>query len=312
MSDGLHKRVQVSAEDLDEGAARSCTACGNAQPRKSLTRVQQSPDVDYLECGRCGACSVSAFPRPSFLTSFYEQHYAGPHVDMTATYARGLGEHIARALTLPAGHGTYRILDFGGSDGSLGVEVARSLLRSGQIERASIVVVDFVAPTRVDDERISIRAASQLSDVHETFDLVMASAVLEHIPDLKPTMKALFERMSPDGWFYARTPYVLPMRRILPRFDLMFPAHVHDLGPTFWNNVCRTFELNAEVVASRPSYVQGSLRHNPVQTIAATLLKLPAHLELRLGAFVGKQQKLRTPHWRLVGGWEIVLRRLDA
>ena len=264
--------------------------------------MQQAPDVDYLACERCGACSVSAMPRAAFLKAFYEQHYAGPHVDTTATYARGLGAHIARSLTVSAAHGEpYRILDFGGSDGSLGVEVARSLIRAGKIERASIVVVDFVAPMRVADDCITITAAADIGDVHEVFDLVMASAVLEHIPELKPTLQALFARMSPHGWFYARTPYVLPLRRILPRFDLLFPAHVHDLGPEFWNNVCRTYELDAEVVASRPSYVQGTLRDNPLQTIAATLMKLPAHLELRLGA--------RTPRWRLVGGWEVVVRR---
>jgi hypothetical protein len=249
-------------------------------------------------------------PRAEFLKAFYETHYAGPHVDTTASYARGLGAHIARSLDVRADDSApYRILDFGGSDGSLGVEVARSLLRSGKIARALIVVIDFVAPMRVDDERISVTAASQLGDVREVFDLVMASAVLEHIPELRPTLQALFARMSPTGWFYARTPYVLPMRRILPRFDLLFPAHVHDLGPAFWNNVCRTFELDAEVVASRPSYVQGTLRDNPVQTIAATLLKLPTHLELKLGALVGKRPTLRTPHWRLVGGWEVVVRR---
>jgi hypothetical protein len=249
-------------------------------------------------------------PRPEFLKSFYSSQYAGPHVDTTATYARGLGVHVARSLAgVRATDEPYRILDFGGSDGSLGVEVARSLLGSGQIARASIVVVDFVAPMRVTDERISITAASELGDLHEEFDLVMASAVLEHIPDLSPTLRALFALMSPNGWFYARTPYVLPLRRILPRFDLLFPAHVHDLGPQFWNNICRTFDLDAEVVASRPSYVQGALRHNPVQTIIARLLKAPAHLELQLGALVGKQPKLRTPRWRLVGGWEVVVRR---
>jgi SAM-dependent methyltransferase len=243
-------------------------------------------------------------PRAAFLKAFYERHYAGPHVDTTATYARGLGAHIARSLTVPAtGGAPYRILDFGGSDGSLGVEVARSLMRSGQIERAAIVVVDFVAPTRSTDERISVTAASELDDAPGPFDLVMASAVLEHIPELKPTLQALFARISPNGWFYARSPYVLPLRRILPRFDLLFPAHLHDLGPKFWNNVCRTFELDAEVVTSRPSYVQGSLRDNPIQTIVATLLKLPAHLELRL------RPQLRTPYWRFVGGWEVLLRR---
>jgi hypothetical protein len=76
---------------------------------------------------------------------------------------------------------------------------------------------------------------------------------------------------------------------------------VHDLGDDFWGMLARWFPVPLEPVVSRPSIVQSGLRDEPVPTLAAYALKLPARVE---------SLWTRHPRAKLYGGWEVVLRRV--
>jgi SAM-dependent methyltransferase len=136
-----------------------------------------------------------------------------------------------------------------------------------------------------------------------SFDLIIASAVLEHLPKPVPTLIDLLGRLAPGGTFYARTPYVVPVMRVARRvrvpFDFTFPAHLHDLGQPFWDGLLdwlplREGSIGLTHVSSRPSPLETSLRSHPIRTAAAALLKAPWRV---LG-----------PRYSLVGGWETVYR----
>lgn len=199
--------------------------------------------------------------------------------------------------------GALRVLDFGGGDGTLAAAVASELLARGRAAAVDVTIADPTPARPSYDARIVVSSVPSLDDVVGHFDLVIASAILEHIPALGAAARALFARVDPGGAFYARTPYWAPFAALLPHVDLTFPGHVHDLGPEFWNAVTSTFGIPADVAASRPSIVETSLRRAPVRTAAATVLKAPGRLEaaLRPGAW-------RRPLWPWVGGWEVVLR----
>ena len=42
---------------------------------------------------------------------------------------------------------------------------------------------------------------------------------------------------------YARTPFVLPLARIVPSIDITYPGHVHDMGSVFWGRFIETFGM---------------------------------------------------------------------
>ncbi len=96
---------------------------------------------------------------------------------------------------------------------------------------------------------------------------------------------------------------MIPLARLIGKFDLTYPAHVHDMGSSFWNRFVQTFGLRADLIVSRASLIETAFREAPVRTVAAFIMKLPSHLELAL-----RHPRPVDPIWTLVGGWEVVLR----
>jgi hypothetical protein len=108
--------------------------------------------------------------------------------------------------------------------------------------------------------------------------------------------------MRPAGYFYARTPYVVPFARLIRTLDFTYPGHVHDLGSAFWNRVSKTFSLNARCVITGPSLVETTLASHPGRTVMAAVLKAPARFE----ELLSKRTRMDR-WWNFVGGWEIML-----
>jgi len=195
-----------------------------------------------------------------------------------------------------------RILDFGGGRGDLGMNLAR-LMRDGGANTVDVTLVDLNTASWPDEQGITFCWFSDLGELEDVFDVVIASVILEHIPALHPIVQLLLDRIAPGGLFYARTPYRLPLQRLLGGLSMYFPMHVHDLGPSFWNRVPDRYRVALEIVASRPAIVEARLSGRHVEAVIATLLKLPARIE---------RWARRNPKdfmWNLVGGWEVLFRR---
>jgi len=266
--------------------------------------LQEEPDVALLHCRNCHAASASRMPRPEALEKYYSNYYNGTEEKITSDTPDRLASHIVRYATPSMGNLTGRdisILDFGGGDSSISTRVAHEKLDQGA-RRVNTALVDHDQSTMEGSaDRIQITRPDELAQISgRSMDLVIASAVVEHIPEPREVLLQLLAALRSGGVFYARTPYVLPLSRIAKtintKFDFTYPAHVHDLGSRFWNNVIHILPLDGayQVIRSTPSIVETSFSQHFLRTLAAHVLKMPG--------YVFKET------YGLVGGWEVFIR----
>lgn len=299
---GFHKGVHVNRADVYE-ATEACPVCLSRQARQSIFEIQSNPEIDMLLCTICGAASASHMPRPELLDRYYAQYYKYNSGTYTFHNPQRFARHLLKSMRRVEEASSLRILDFGGGDGSLAVEMAQVLQnRATRPISITIEVIDYASPREPATTSVSIIGRRDLAEVQGPFNIILASAILEHIPDAHSAIRGLAALACSGAFMYARTPYILPIARLLPAIDITYPAHVHDMGATFWQRFIETFRLSARLMSSRPSLVETTLREAPLRTVAAHLLKSPALAELKL---LGRN---RSPRWNLVGGWEAVLR----
>ena len=196
------------------------------------------------------------------------------------------------------------MLDFGGGDGSISHAVAVEIAKRSSTP-VDIVVVDFnkslVVPT---DPRVTLSHVSGIQEIPEgqKFALVLASAILEHLPEPAEITRKLLSMLTSGGYFYARTPYMAPLLRLFSRvhigYDFTFPAHFHDLGQEFWDHILPTLRMASgewTLVRSRPSVVETSFSEDFGRTVLSHVMKAPWWIFRR--------------SYRLLGGWEVFIHR---
>ena len=290
-------------------ADAACPFC-HSDNRKHVGILQHEPEVELLQCERCGGASASRFPTQETLNAYYDAEFfpsvgtSSAHEQVTFENTRRFGRHLAGRLLRHVDEEALHLLDFGGSDGTLCVRVAEEMIAKGR-RSVDVTVIDYEQTlTEPDDDRIRVFRHAHLDRLEplSRFHLVVASAVLEHVPAPRPLISQLLNLVSTHGLFYARTPYVTPFVRLFDRigtkWDFFFPAHVHDLGQRFWEILFSgdVTQGDFEILESCPSIVETSLRSHPLTTIAAHIFKAPWYL-------------FRSPAYGLVGGWEIFVRR---
>ncbi len=246
-------------------------------------------------------------PKPTTLEAYYSHYYDDKDEKVTLDTPDRMACHIQRYAGRSMGNLSGRevsILDYGGGDGSISIRLAFKLLEQGA-KTISIALIDYDRTTiDASDHRILISRPERLEEISEqSMDLVIASAVIEHIPEPRDVLTRLFSSLKPDGIFYARTPYVIPLSKLTKvfgiRFDFTYPAHVHDLGARFWNNVTNILPLVGvyQAIRSTPSIVETSFGQHFLRTLAAHILKAPG--------YVFKES------YGLVGGWEVFIKRIS-
>jgi len=289
--------------DQTYDAGDCCPVCLSLARRSAVYEVQQDPLVVMLRCPDCEACSASRMPKPEALETYYRSYYLDSDRRVTMGSPTRFANHLLRFMPDLMRRPTLRVLDFGGGDGSLALAIVRRVrvLANRQIP-ASIEIVDYETPVRVDAETITITRRNNLSDISGPYDLILASAILEHIPDTHESISRLLDAATAGTFMYARTPYVLPFARLFRRLDVGYPAHVHDMGSAFWGKFIGTFRAPADLARSAPSFVETTFSQAPLRTALAHLLKCPAHLEVLFGG------PGSVPLWKWVAGWETVIR----
>lgn len=297
-----HKILHVRESDLLP-PEKVCPVCLSAESRQQTVLQQQNPDVWFLRCLHCKACSASRMPTQDFLKGLYSQFYASEDQEVTFRGVHRFAKHILSICPRP--QNISKILDFGGGSGALAIEVAEQLQKINR-RAIEICVVDFEKQELSKKGDISLTGVTDLSDIGESYDLVIASAVLEHIPDVNKQMLDLVSKLGPGGFFYGRTPFSIPLKQLFSKYDMLFPFHVHDMGFEFWNAFDGSFSLTLDYIASQPSIVESLLSEDPVRTVIAHSLKLPTRIELSLR---NSKTLRRPPVWPYVGGWEVGLVR---
>lgn len=302
----FHQSAHLLEHDL-LAPSTFCTFCKSTQ-RTPVANLQESPDVVLLHCQKCHASSASRMPKPETLNKYYSRYYDSfdnKEEKITLDAPDRMACHIVRHAKSAVGDLTGRdisILDYGGGDGSISAKIAHELIKLGAT-KVNIALIDYNKSTiETADNRIQFSRPNDLTEISDkTMHLVVASAVLEHIPEPRETLAKLLTSLTQDGIFYARTPYVTPLSKIAKsiniKFDFTYPAHVHDLGARFWNNIIRILPLDGEFSVSRstPSIVETTFKQHFLRTLIAHTLKLPGY------AF--------KENYGLVGGWEVFIRR---
>jgi 2-polyprenyl-3-methyl-5-hydroxy-6-metoxy-1,4-benzoquinol methylase len=245
-------------------------------------------------------------PTAQALDAYYESYYsmedrgaAHVTVDDVNVLTRRISSYVAAQR---GGRRVANILDLGGGDGTVSLALARDLTSSLGAP-PSVTVVDYEADVATPASGVELRRARDLGEVSDAFDIVLASAVLEHLPDPMAELELLTDRLGVGGMLYVRTPAVASMialaARLGVRIDFTFPGHLHDFGQQFWETVPTWWppcmEGTVRLVASRPSPVETALRAHTARTVVAHLMKAPWWI-------------LRS-HYTMVGGWEAVFVR---
>jgi 2-polyprenyl-3-methyl-5-hydroxy-6-metoxy-1,4-benzoquinol methylase len=298
----FHRGFHCDASEILP-AIDACPICRSTDAREAVFQIQSSPSIVMLRCRHCRGCSASHMPKERVLEKYYSKYYADSELRTTTSNAGYFARHVIAPMSGLARSNTTRILDYGGGDGSLAQAIAGEIIgKAGKGCHAQIDLVDYEAPGVVSDSRITVSGHTNLGDATGNYDLILASAVLEHVPQLNGVIGGLMALARPGAYFYARTPFMVPLARLIGKFDLTYPAHVHDMGSSFWNRFVRTFDLQADLIVSRPSLIETTFFEAPARTVAAFIMKLPSHLELAL-----RHPRPIDPIWNLVGGWEVVL-----
>lgn len=277
----------------------ACRLCGFAGARRRIIALQQG--VDLLECPSCYCRSASRMPRPEVLHEFYSTYYQ--HLPGTSTFdgSPRFAQHLFQCLGVSPGQ-HLRLLDFGGGvDATLSRALSNIFIEHGS-RRTEIDLIDYNAKCRTDWGQTTVTCHDSLTTVQrETYDVVVASAIIEHLPEPRPALIDLLECLRPAGSAYFRTPALSAIAAVLARLgiklELEYPAHCHDMGQRFWESILHTLGVadRFSIVRSRPSIVETEFRTHPIPTITAYAAKAPWYVLRRA--------------YPMVGGWEVVIRR---
>ncbi|MET1414192.1 class I SAM-dependent methyltransferase [Roseibium sp. HPY-6] len=298
------QKISVELESDDLMKFEKCPACGSELPKKNVGEVQSNPTISLLKCSVCKAVSTSHHAKPEYLRKYYDEVFSKFYADfneeelnVTFSNPQRFAKHIFNILPdVGSNSKTFRLLDFGGGDGALAL--AFSSLLQGP-EKLEIDVIDYGDDlVSAESDRFVITKHESTDSVDGKYDLIIASASLEHVIDLRTAMNDLIGLLKPEGHLYVRTPYIVPLKRIVPAIDFSFPAHMHDLGVDFWNRVPDVFCEKLGIVHSSPSIVEIDWRTNWYRYLIAASMKLPANIEF----FFHKRKKFAI--WPYVGGWE--------
>jgi hypothetical protein len=132
-----------------------------------------------------------------------------------------------------------------------------------------------------------------------TFNLVMASAVLEHIFFVEETFRKLFECVDIGGYFYVRAPYIQPIYKVGLavgiKIDALFPDHVHDFSKHFFDNSLATFnQTDFKIVSSQPSFIETTFEKSFIKCLVSHIVRFPYRFWKK---------------YPFVGGWEVIYQR---
>lgn len=301
----FQKKTRHLKEDqlflLDE----NCPFCSSVN-REAIAVLQKEPDVYLLVCKNCHAASASRMPTQEALIEYYRDFYNNNgETKVTFDKPERLASHILGYYNdINDDEKDVQILDFGGGDSTISALMAEKIIAHDNKKNINITVVDYNADIKeLDNKRIKINHTNDLFEVPDNaYTIVIASAVLEHIPKPREILIKLLNVMERGGIFYARTPYILPLLKLSNmiglHLDFGYPCHLHDLGARFWDGLTQKLQRKGEfqVVRSSPSLTETSFKEHFFRTLLAYTLKAPGYILKETYGFVG--------------GWEIFIKKI--
>ena len=174
----------------------NCRWCGGQQ--RSVKSPADRPEWVRLRCGSCRSFSFAEVPPASELEQIYKASWHSKSEDgaigsVSELAARSVVQTILRRQIPGA-----KVLDFGAGAGVLTRELAVS-------DALQVVAFEPFGPSQ-EITGIDWFSGSEESWLNRTFDLIVMSEVVEHLPDPIETLTKLRACLSDEGAIFVTTP----------------------------------------------------------------------------------------------------------
>jgi 2-polyprenyl-3-methyl-5-hydroxy-6-metoxy-1,4-benzoquinol methylase len=277
---------------------KECPYC-KSNSLEVVKREENTSHGYWMRCEKCCLNFVNEVPYIWVLDNYYLNYYSiDSEQKVTADNPIRIAKRIYNKVSsdlIRRKDTCIKILDWGGGDGTLSVLLAGNYLKDFKVE---ITNVDYHAQNNsnsVNYPNINYQAIKNLDEINEEFDLIICSAILEHVPSINENVNLLFKLLSPKGCIYFRTPYMIPFKRVLGKFqDMTYPAHIYDIGYDFYEFIAS--EYGVKTIYLGPSVIETALCQNFLRTLLSFFFKVPY-------IFLGRK-------WKFVGGVEFVAKKI--
>lgn len=276
---------------------KKCPNCGDEDQKNTLV-LQNNPKVKMIKCSNCKLAYANQMPNEEFLENLYDPKIYKSHLTNNPDNTKKLAEKIYKEIDFNIDK--VKILDYGGGNGKLSKEIIK-LLKKNNIYAQSLVV-DIHDSTQ--GENIYFKTVEEFKLDEEKYDIILASAVLEHLPNFRDILDNLLNKLNNKGYFYCRTPWEFELSKIMKIYKIKWPRHLYDIGGDFWVNFFKS-KNDFEIILSETSVTEIS-KKNIIKYITAQILKKISLLE-----FYIKKNKLSLPKWPFVGGWDLIVKKHD-
>lgn len=297
----LNKKLDLSG--FDYMMYNHCTFCESTDVVE-IEKIHTNPEVHYFSCHTCKVSYTDKQLSAKSTQDLY-LNYFDDHLLKTGIESDVLGKHLFNFFSSKNNYTkSLKILDYGGGDGSIAKHLSEKLKEKYNLANCIVDVYDVY---ECEQKIAGINYLKQENEIGlNNYDIVIASAVLEHLNTPMETLRLLFTSLKPKGYLYARTPFKIPLRGLLfklkiKKIGLQFPWHLFDMGRLFWNNLPHLFlgkfGIKIKVVKSQPSIVQTSYKENAKKRFISKLFKIPGYIFEK---------------WNYVGGWEVFIEKMDS
>lgn len=291
--DGLSTRAGTQPA-LDRRERVACNLCGGTRfgvvYRHCPDRLHGfSGDHQLVRCRGCGLGQTNprmdresiALAYPPSYGSFTRAEPRGGVVRLVRETARRLYE--ARwgpselAPTSPTGD---RALDLGTGTGEALAALARAGWQAWGVEPDEQAAGLAARHSGLADDRLLVATAEMAEFPDDSFDLVVASHVIEHLHDPKAVLEKIHGWLDGDGRLILRCPNFGSLeRRLFGRwwFALDLPRHLYHFSPATLRRMLE--EAGYKVVGSRPQ-LQGMTLSGSVQHVVNALRSRPGDFRM--------------------------------
>lgn len=197
---------------------RDCPACGS---RRASARGSKN-GFDLLSCDSCATLYTASLPGAGGGED-YDAYYTDENLSAPDFIARRLDEIVA---TFAPYRRSNRLLDVGCGAGSFLEAAARAGWEAHGVE-VSRPAVEHVRRLGFEVFAGELERANY-PDGH--FDVILASEVLEHVPDPRAMLGEVARLLRPGGLLWATTPHGrgVSARALGPRWSVVSPPeHLH-------------------------------------------------------------------------------------
>jgi len=233
----------------------------------------------FVRCTSCGSANLSPLPNESDLADFYPPLYSfTPDAGRVSVWRRAIARLEYQVFYRPMYEGgARRVLRHTLGGETLGKAVldigcGRGYRLLGLQQRGCVVTGTDFQPTVVNyvQDRLGIPARccgiGELEDQFEpqSFDLVTAFYVLEHVLDVEQALSSCFKLLSPGGWLAAAVPLIdsLQAKAFGKRWSQVTEAPRHISLPS---------RRGVRLALEKVGFAQSSLRPDSLVNCAGTI-----------------------------------------